>query len=231
MTKINSTSPEILVAEVMSTINTLSVKLDQLSTKKKALTELTDSTTVGKVLNAHKASIKKITEESKTTRLLIEKEIKRVDVFSAAKMVTSLCISPEDSDAAYRQKISRRRNALKSCLTKTFTDFDFRSDKRGNMAVITPVYVGNEHFRKANDMLSTVTELQECGFNIEAIDRDKLAGILEAQAGTMKTYADKVVDDNVPSVDDTLTALNDLIETTTAGEKVAEKAAEKVAGK
>lgn len=226
MTK-NTDNRQLYVSGIMNTLNSLSVKLEQLAGKKKALTELPDTTTLGKVLAAHKQAVKNLTEEAKKIKVQIEKEIKCLDVFEAASVVTTLCISPDGADDAYRQKMARRRASLKSILAKTFPEFDFRNDKIGNRAVITPVLIGNEYVRQANSMLATVTALQDLGYALPAIDRDKLAENLQERAGHTTIFEDKVIEDNTPSVADVVSGISSIIE----GAKTIDQVAKEEKGK
>lgn len=195
---------ELFVSGILNTVNDLSKKLEQLGTKKKALTELPDTSTLGKVLEAHKKAVKNIANEAKKTKEKIAKNILCLDVFEACKVVTTLCQSPTDSDTAYRQKMSRRRNALKGILVTTFPDFDFRNDKIANRAIITPIFIGDEYTREANTLLATLERLTELGYTMPALERDNLAETLKSQAGITKVYADTKVNDDVPAVKDTV---------------------------
>lgn len=208
----DTTNREVLVATTTTAINGLAIKLDQLAVKSKALKEPGESTKLGKVLVAHKAALDAIKKEAEATKKSITEQINLVDVFEAASIVTSVTASPTDADSATRQRMARRRAALKAILTKSYTDYDFRVDKIANRAVITPIKVGDAFTRKANEYMAILDEIKELGFEVPTIERNKIADILKSKAGLQKVYQDRPVQDNVPAVKDSVSDIESLMQ-------------------
>ena len=172
-----------------------------------------------------KPQIEAIDEKRKAIRESIESDIKSLGAIEACKACNALCPTESGADNAARQRLSRRRNWLKSLLAKVHTEYNFVLTD----GVIFAEYIGDAHVREAKSIFASLTKLVDldvidslpCEFN------DILAGLKSASnEGIAKGESLKIDDATVLAIHDIGANIADLMTKFNGTSKTAKEAQE-----
>lgn len=143
--------------------------------------------------------IKAIDERRKATRELIEKEVKSVTAEDAVKVVNAICPSIPGADNSARQRLSRRRNWLKSVCTKVHVTYDF-SLVDGQLFA---EYIGNAYVREAKTILAGLEKILSLDLPLGCTVSELSAALL-GNANASRTEVVEIDDTTVTAIDSVL---------------------------